>query len=205
MHVWAGEHAAACKNQLKYQQTWIFFTLQIIHLNNFTFFIFFLRPKGEHSRPSDKTHYVEENPKPIKLAALPTQLFFLALYILGISENNKLCAGAQNLTRAAGKGSTAGVRIGHGAPEKRWGTRAMRRIVWQRFCLPLCRGFNVGVCECATHDCGGPPTWELERLNSFADARQQYVSLRFSEHAIMCEIQLWAFEGIPSSFWPVFM
>jgi len=77
-------------------------------------------------------------PNPLKW--LPLQQFFLTLYVLGIAENNKLCAVAENLMGAAGMGFTAGVRLEHGTPEKRWGARATRRIVWRSFSLWLCRG-----------------------------------------------------------------
>lgn len=97
-------------------------------------------PRGEYSRASDKTHYIEENPKPIKLAAVAHATVFPHGNILGISENTELCAVAQNLMGAAGMDFAAAVRMGHGAPARRWGTRATRRIICQGLGLPLCGG-----------------------------------------------------------------
>ena len=64
---------------------------------------------------------------------------------------------------------------------------------------------NSYICTYASwvscHD--GSLMFEEGKLNAPTDVCLQYMSMRFNEHAIMCEIQLGAFKGISASLWKV--
>lgn len=68
--------------------------------------------------------------------------------------------------------------------EKR-GAGATRQICWPWLCAAALALAWMGAQGTAAVDLP-----HKERLKAFADARQQDVSLGFTEHAIMCEIQL---------------